>query len=122
MSSPKALALFTVYLAIATGALLSQESSNLVPLINSLHASAIKQFPVILRKGTGLGVIHCILCLAIFSTYSPHGGSIWHLTGLAMTRCISLGLHKRPEPHVAHSGSAADYRRKLFWSAYLLDR
>ena len=122
VSSPKALSLLTVYLAIATGALLSQESSRLVPLVNSLHTSAVKQLSVVLRNGDGLDIIHCILCLAIFSTYSPHGGSTWHLTGLAMTKCISLGLHKNPEPHVGLLPTASDYRRRLFWSAYSLDR
>lgn len=122
VSGQKAQAYLTVYLAVATGALLAQESSSLTPLINSLHASSVKLFSVVMRKGSGLGVVHCILCLVIFSTYSPHGGSIWHLTGLAMTKCISLGLHKRPEPHVAHSSGITDCRQKLFWSTYLLDR
>ena len=122
VSGPKALSLLTVYLAIATGALLSQESSRLVSLVNSLHASAGKRLSVVLRNGDGLGIIHCILCLAMFSTYSPHGGSTWHLIGLAMTKCISLGLHKSPEPHATFSPTVSAYRWRLFWSAYSLDR
>ncbi|KAI1393110.1 fungal-specific transcription factor domain-containing protein [Hypoxylon trugodes] len=116
------LSIFNSCLAVAIGASVSPESTSLMPLINSLHCSAIKQLPSISKTLGGLVFIHCVLFLAIFSMYSPNGGSTWHLVGLAVKKCISSGLHKEQEPQPSISPNAVNYRRALFWSAYLIDR
>jgi hypothetical protein len=68
-----------------------------------------------------------LLLLAVFSLFSPCGGSTWHFVALAMRRCISLGFHRR-------STCTAHARNKrlsefdvvqikwLFWSTYAIDR
>ncbi|KAI1843177.1 hypothetical protein JX266_010704 [Neoarthrinium moseri] len=117
----RSLSYFSACLAIATGALMTSSNLSSSALIARLRHAALRCLPTIYDRNS-LDFVHCMLYLAIFSTLSPSGGSSWHIIGLAMRACISLGLHKEPEEHLQLTDAEIDERRKLFWSAYLLDR
>lgn len=117
----KALLHFNACLVVAIGALLSSNSSSLSWLVIRLQRSATRQLAWI-QDMNDLDVLHCILTLAIFSTFSPSGGSAWHLIGLAMKTCISLSLHREPDEDLQMTERTTTLRRRLFWSTYLLDR
>lgn len=112
---------FNTCLAVATGMLMSEDSASLALPAASFYSAAIRQIPVISEADGPLAMIHCMLNLVIFSLASNFGGSAWHVIGIVMNQCISLGLHKEPESDeiAAHDQLR---RRNLFWSAYLLDR
>lgn len=66
-----------------------------------------------------LECLNTVLLLAIFSLYSPYGGSTYHLVGLATQISISIGLHQRKS---TSNGDALTLRNCSFWSCYILDR
>lgn len=45
-----------------------------------------------------LELLHLLLILSLYSIFSPHGGSTWHLLGLAMQTALRLGLHQASVP------------------------
>ncbi|KAJ4250929.1 hypothetical protein NW762_011579 [Fusarium torreyae] len=113
---------FNTYLAIAIGISMSPEASRLSSLATNLHCAAVKLLPLILHSQEPFDTLHCMLLLAVFSMFSPAGGSTWHLMGFIMTNCIAAGLHKTV---ISQDRLGADsiYRTEwLFWSLYLLDR
>ncbi|KAF4954945.1 hypothetical protein FSARC_11974, partial [Fusarium sarcochroum] len=113
---------FNTYLAVAIGISLSSEASRLSSLATNLHSAAVKLLPLILHSQEPFDTLHCMLLLAVFSTFSPAGGSTWHLMGFIMTNCIAAGLHKTVIPQ-DRLGVDSIYRTEwLFWSVYLLDR
>ncbi|KAH0425022.1 hypothetical protein CcaCcLH18_11241 [Colletotrichum camelliae] len=66
--------------------------------------------------------IHCMIMLLIYSLFNSSGGSTWHLLGLAVKTCISLGLHREPDAHSNLTIPEANRRRWLFWTVYYFDR
>jgi hypothetical protein len=65
-----------------------------------------------------------LLLLAVFSLFSPCGGSTWHFVALAMRRCISLGFHRKLSSNAMKKLSPFDNEqiKWLFWSTYTIDR
>ena len=73
--------------------------------------------------GTTLLTIEGLVLLVLYNLRAPTNTGIWYLTNLAMQTCIDLRLHMEASYHDA-ALSVADKRamRRLFWSAYVLDR
>lgn len=113
---------FNVCMAIAISILLTTNSSRLTPWAVSLHSASTKLFPAIVRSGRPLDALHCIHLLIVYSLFSPSGGSSWHLIGLAIRVCITMGLHKEPSAQAGLTADEMKERRWLFWSIYILDR
>ncbi|KAL4951874.1 hypothetical protein BDW69DRAFT_196136 [Aspergillus filifer] len=112
----------SVYLAIAIGSLLSPQSARAELLSQNLHSAAVKLLPQIVQSGSCNSLIHCLLLLIIYSLLCPTGGSTWHLLGLAMKRCVALGLHKEQQGNSQIPENESTKRIHLFWSLYYLDR
>lgn len=110
-----------ICLGLAIGASMAPPSPGSSSLISTLHSSAIQQLDD-LNDIAPMEIVHCLLLFCIFATLSPSGGSAWHLIGLTMKSCVSLGLHKEPGDHLQLESSEIDERANLFWSAYFLDR
>lgn len=119
--STSALNRFNVCLAVATGALLSSRSPSNSLLIMRLHDESIRQLTLIDTKEEA-NLVSCILSLTLFALYSPGGGSSWHLVGLALRKCISQGWHRHQESTGQLTESDLVLRKRLFWSAYMIDR
>lgn len=47
---------------------------------------------------------------------------VWDLAGAAVRKAIDLGLHHATQGRVSHDPLMTDMRRRLFWSAYCMDR
>lgn len=113
---------FHVYLAIATGMLMSPQSANLQGLAGSIHAAGVKLLGTIMQLETTLNILSCMISLTLYSLYSSLGGSAWHLIGLAMKKAIAFRFHKDADPGSSVSSEALNKRRNIFWSLYTLDR
>lgn len=114
---------FNTCLGIAIGALLSPDAHQLSGFIKTLHDAATRVLPAILEKQNGLVAIRCMMTLAIFSLYSPSGGSAWHLVGLIMQRCVAMGLEVKADSHDEQvTETLVAEKISVFWSAYMLDR
>ncbi|KAJ5114917.1 hypothetical protein NUU61_000676 [Penicillium alfredii] len=113
---------FVVYMSVATGALLSQESSGLQGLAGGLHQKATKLLPRIMASGNRIDILHCMLSLVLYSMQSPQGGSTWHLIGLAMKKAIVFRFHHDPHSSINTPEHTLLMRRNTFWSLYIVDR
>lgn len=113
---------FRVYMVISLGILLSQESHTLDSVHVNLHSAAMRLFTRIVMEGNDLATLDCMLTLIVYSTFSVHGGSAWHLVGLAIKKCIAARLHKEVDVQSESSHDEIDEARKLFWSCYIADR
>ncbi|KAH6968113.1 fungal-specific transcription factor domain-containing protein [Fusarium avenaceum] len=113
---------FNTYLAIAIGISMSPDTNRFSALAMNLHAEAVKLLPSILHSQEPLDTLHCMLLLAVFSMFSPSGGSTWHLMGFIMTNCIASGLHKTAIPQARLGGNSSYRVEWLFWTVYLWDR
>lgn len=67
----------------------------------------------------------CMLCALYTHRAKIHssGPTVWHLTGMAMRSAVKIGLHRRQkvEPN-EHNPYEMEFRKRLFWSIYILDR
>ncbi|KAK6220339.1 hypothetical protein QIS74_05841 [Colletotrichum tabaci] len=113
---------FNVHMALAIGILMSPDSAHLSMLSSGYHAVAANQLHSILRSEVSLEHVHCMVMLLLYSLLSSTGGSAWHLLGLTVKTCISLGLHREPDAHSDLTMAEANKRRWLFWTVYSLDR
>lgn len=110
-------ALFHVFLVLAIGAsiLSPHTGSN-----EGYYASALQQLDEITLTGTLQGAQSALL-MAIYSLHATGGRNVWYLNAVIMATCIDLGLQRKSQvlPGEAHK---AALRRRVFWSAYALDR
>lgn len=113
---------YTIYMVVAIGTLLSPDSMRLDSFRTHLQDAAWRDFCSLLDDGYSPTIIECLILSTILATLTPSGGSSWHLLGLTMKQCISLGLHREPEQHLDWTPQEMDSRRRLFWSVYILDR
>ncbi|KAI2614671.1 fungal-specific transcription factor domain-containing protein [Hypoxylon fragiforme] len=64
--------------------------------------------------------INYLLLMALYCTRAPRDPGAWTFVGEAMRLCIELGLHRQPRrPQLNMEG---EMDKRLFWTAYLLDR
>ena len=113
---------FVIYISMATGALLSEESTGLQGFAGSLHRKATTLLSGIMNSGNRQDILTCMLYLIIYSMYNPQGGSTWHLVGLAMKKAIAFGFHNDPDCLANIPSQTLIARRNIFWDLYILDR
>ncbi|GAA5887560.1 hypothetical protein JCM6882_001449 [Rhodosporidiobolus microsporus] len=68
--------------------------------------------------------VQALMLMVMFSFRSSEAPGIWFLVGIIMRVCMSLGLHRRVPPAQAKRMSPyiLQLRKRIFWSAYTLDR
>ncbi|KAF9895346.1 hypothetical protein FE257_000250 [Aspergillus nanangensis] len=71
-------------------------------------------------RGYSLESLQLLILHTVFSLLDPYGGNTWHLSGLALSTAIALGLHA--EDNLSKYTDESDTYRKAFWSCYILDR
>ncbi|ERT01382.1 hypothetical protein HMPREF1624_02628 [Sporothrix schenckii ATCC 58251] len=80
----------------------------------------------VVQDAQSLSTLLCIeglLLLVLYNLRAPTNTGIWYLTNLAMQTCIDLRMHLEAAYHdAALSPAQARTMRRLFWSAYVLDR
>lgn len=110
-----------VSISIAIGLLLSPNYSFTEVLASDLAMKALQLMSRVFDYAGDLAAVRCLALFTIYSLYTPYGGSSWHILGLAMTRCISSGLHTS---RVSDSDSENETKRqnsRAFWTLYILD-
>lgn len=110
-----------VSIGVALGLLLSPNYNFAEVLVSELATRAIRFMSRVFDECRDLAVVQCLTALSIYSLHTTYGGSSWHLLGLAMTRCISSGMHTS---RVSDMDSDSDVKRKtsrVFWTLYILD-
>lgn len=65
--------------------------------------------------------IQMLILLGIYSLRDPKGPGAWTYIGLAMRTCVDLGMHRRDRGGT-ESLLEAEMRKRVFWTAYSLDR
>jgi hypothetical protein len=110
-----------VSIGTATGLLLSPNYTYTETLASELAMKAVEVMPRVFDHAGDLAVVQCLTVFTIYSLFTALGGSAWHLLGLAMTRCISSGMHTA---RASDSDSDSDVRKqnnRAFWTLYMLD-
>ncbi|SPO36060.1 uncharacterized protein PSFLO_01531 [Pseudozyma flocculosa] len=128
-SSPKPAERYTVLMALAIAlASLSRShhfSSELKRLGNKLWSEAQRLMPEF-SKVADLDKLRAILLQLLYAFLIPKSGSVWELSGAAMRLITELNLHFDREAdsvtHQKYDAEMLDTRRRLFWTAYCLDR
>lgn len=110
-----------VYVAVATGILLTPDCRHMESFATTLALAAHQHLPRVAVSAGELETVQCLMMMTIFSLFSSSGGSTWHLLGLALSRCLSAGMH-----HVRVSDPLSDDDEKrgcsrCFWCLYALD-
>lgn len=108
-------------LAVATGTFMLSGYRRGENASAGLVEKARKAIRQLTREGTGATQVQCILALAVLSIYSDDGGSPWHLAGLAISRCFSLGLHTDKSISNNVEETRTQLNDRVFCSAYILD-
>lgn len=103
---------FLIYMALATvdkGTLASQcYAYATTTLLNDVVGST----------GTPVTIMRSLVSMVLCSLYHTKMGSYWPLLGIAISKAISLGLHR------LDTSSTNDHReyQRLFWILFILDR
>jgi hypothetical protein len=66
--------------------------------------------------------IRSLLLLTQYSMFDPAHFDSWHLIGFTARAIVDLGFHQDPPMSSVSDKSTLDLRRKIFYSAYALDR
>lgn len=109
-----------IYLGLATGLLLMPGHDVRQELIEALIQCSLETISHVQEVSDDLSVVHCLIALTICTLYSDRAGSMWHVLGLAMTRCVACGMHTRKEGHNETPDELTEQGR-AFWTLFLLD-
>jgi len=116
-----ATARFHVLLVLSIGEhIVSTRSGRHRDLSEGYHAAALLLSNNITLTGSLQGAQSSLL-LAMQSLYAMNGWNVWYLNAIIMATCVDLGLHRKVQDVPGDQCKAA-LRRRVFWSAYNLDR
>uniref|UniRef100_A0A093V5X4 Pyrimidine pathway regulatory protein 1 n=3 Tax=Talaromyces marneffei PM1 TaxID=1077442 RepID=A0A093V5X4_TALMA len=90
---------------------------------NALYEEGIQHWPSRSSIPSDLAEVQLTLLILLFASINPRAGNVWVLCGTAMRLCFQLGLHREAaEMKWSLGPETLDLRRRIFWSAYCLDR
>lgn len=110
-----------VYMAVASGMLMSGDYRYTESFATVTALSAFQLVPRALPQASDLETAQCLTAMAIFASLSPFGGSTWHLLGLAITRCISAGMHTARMSNYDLEQPEKAANNRIFWALYIFD-
>ncbi|GAA5870303.1 hypothetical protein JCM16303_001956 [Sporobolomyces ruberrimus] len=115
-------AAFFIWMIFALGARLAQPLPGLASP-ESYYTKAMEHLETIVGLHD-LKNVQALLLMVVYSFRAPTAPSTWFLIGIIMRLCCSLGLHRRIPDAQAQKLSQyiLQLRRRIFWSAYLMDR
>jgi len=82
-------------------------------------SAALEKVEGVLHPGSLFGIQGLLLLIQV-AMLDPHHFSSWYLIGMASRAMVDLGLHQDPLEHL-HT-KELDFRRRIFYSVYTLDR
>jgi hypothetical protein len=66
--------------------------------------------------------IQILVLLALYSLFDPGATSTWSIAGIAARKAMSFGLSRRASEDRTLSVTEVEFRHRLFWSTWVLDR
>ncbi|KAL2838073.1 fungal-specific transcription factor domain-containing protein [Aspergillus pseudodeflectus] len=101
------------------------QGDDALSLAEGFYASAMSTLTNVMEN-KGLKTLQCLLLLLLYSLLHLSATPIWHISGLSLRMCIDLGLQSEASIKVSPNGIASDleidFKRRLFWATYTLDR
>ncbi|BGP44814.1 hypothetical protein JCM10450v2_000629 [Rhodotorula kratochvilovae] len=115
---------FFIWILFAIGSRFCQKSA--VPNLaapEAYYAKAMEHLETIVGLHD-LKNVQALMLMVMYSFRSNEAPGVWFLVGIILRVCCSLGLHRRVPPVQARRMSPyiLQLRRRIFWSAYTLDR
>lgn len=113
-----------IILAISStlGCAKSQHESRCIAFSEILFREGISHLSTSLPFPDDLAGLQATLLILQYAEINPKCANIWILNGSAMRSCLELGLHREPVRAIALDDAMVDLRRRVFWTAYCLDR
>ena len=114
---------FFIWMLFALGSRLCVKSQLPLAAPEAYYQKAMDHLETIVGLHN-LANVQALLLMVMYSLRSSEAPSTWYLTGIIVRLCISLGLHRDLPPARARHMSAyyLQMRRRIFWSAYTVDR
>jgi Fungal specific transcription factor domain len=117
----------TIYLIMAITVTLGSSKggheSRCFAFSNALYEEGIQHWPSRSSIPSDLAEVQLTLLILLFASINPRAANVWVLCGTAMRLCFQLGLHREAsEMKWSLDPETLDLRRRIFWSAYCLDR
>lgn len=114
---------FTLNMVYAIGGTLLKITDPLSEAQAETYLAVALSDVSVVQEASTLQTIEGLVLLVLYNLRAPTNSGIWYLTNLAMQTCIDLGLHLEASYH-AETVTPEQSRkmRRLFWSAYVLDR
>lgn len=116
--------ILSLILAVAStlGCAKSQHESRCIAFSEILFREGIGHLSTGMSFPNELARIQATLLILQYAEINPKCGNIWILSGAAMRSCVELGLHREPRATIIQDSYTVDIRRRVFWSAYCMDR
>ncbi|EXJ81535.1 hypothetical protein A1O1_07599 [Capronia coronata CBS 617.96] len=116
--------ILSLVLAIAStlGCAKSQHESRCIAFSEILFREGIGHLSTGMPFPNELAGIQATLLILQYAEINPKCGNIWILSGAAMRSCVELGLHREPRGTIIQGHDTVKQRRRVFWSAYCMDR
>lgn len=116
--------IFLLLVVCAIGAVdEARQDPTIAGLGSHLFAIALSIHTEALEWTTGLATVQISLLVACFAITQPCDVDAWEAAGHAVRAAITLGLHRRPnDRQTSVSLLDVEMRKRVFWSAYALDR
>ncbi|OAL30821.1 hypothetical protein AYO22_01441 [Fonsecaea multimorphosa] len=113
-----------IYLILATSVILGSATAGhgarCLAFSESLFKEGIRHISKITPYPSDIAGIQVTLLILQYASVNPRLGNVWILSGLAMRDCLELGFHR--EVADVSDPLTADLRRRIFWTAYYMDR
>jgi hypothetical protein len=117
--------LFLTFMVFALGAIdLRRQDPNFGDKHVEYFSIATQKYLFGLLKEDSIETVQGLLLVAQFSVNEHQSANAWLVAGQAVRTAIDLGLHRDSSPifHPENSMLTIEMRKRVFWSAYALDR
>jgi len=115
-----------IYLMLSVSATLGSAKSGHeqrhMMFSGSLFEEGIQHLSERAKIPSDLAGLQVTLMVLQYASINPRLANVWMLCGAAMRSCLELGLHREPPDAMAFDKLTLDLRRRVFWSAYNIDR
>lgn len=108
--------------SVTLGSAKGGHESRCMSLSASLFEEGIKHFSSNMHIPSDLAGLQLNLLILLYATINPRSANVWILSGAVMRSCLELGLHRESPDIGITDAFTVELRRRLFWSAYCMDR
>lgn len=109
-------------ISVTLGSTKGGHESRCMSLSASLFQEGIKHFCSQMKIPSDLAGLQLNLLILLYATINPRSANVWILSGAVMRSCLEFGLHRESPEIEKLDAFTIELRRRLFWSAYCMDR